>query len=222
MATSPSASSNAESAPRFDRAAVQQNTRRAAERFIAPFARTGITPNGLTVLGFLLNVLAGAVLAYGAFVLGGLLVLIGGAFDMFDGAMARATNRKTVFGEFLDSTMDRFSEAVVFLGLAVAYLLHEPLGWLDVAGVVMCFLVMIGSIMISYTRAKAEGLNLDCEVGWLQRPERIIAVGVGLLLYAVSPYIPLIVLAVLAVMTHFTVGQRVAHVRRLTATSSSS
>jgi CDP-diacylglycerol---glycerol-3-phosphate 3-phosphatidyltransferase len=165
----------------------------------------------------LLNVLAGAVLGYGAFVPGGFLVLVGGAFDMFDGAMARATNRKTVFGEFLDSTMDRFSEAAVFLGLAVAYLLHEPQGWVDVAGVVMCFLVMIGSIMISYTRAKAEGLDLDCEVGWLQRPERIIVVGVGLLLHAVSPFIPLAMLAALTVLTHFTVAQRVAHVRRLTA-----
>jgi CDP-diacylglycerol--glycerol-3-phosphate 3-phosphatidyltransferase len=199
------------------RTSLQQQTRRTAERLVTPLARTGITPNGLTVVGLLLNVAAGLVLASGAFVIGGILVLVGGAFDMFDGALARVKNQKTVFGQFFDSTVDRYSEAAVFLGLLVAFL-REPqtqTDWLSSAGVVLCYLVVIGSIMISYTRARAEGLEprVDCEVGWLQRPERIIALGIGLLL---PRPILLAVLVALAFFTQVTVLQRVLHVRRLT------
>src|SRR5919108_4687428 len=164
------------------RTSLQQQTRRTAERLVAPLARTGITPNGLTVAGLLLNAVAGLVLASGAFAAGGLLVLVAGAFDMFDGALARVTNRKTTFGAFFDSTLDRFSEAVVFLGLLIGFLREPDLDWRSWAGIVLCYLVAIGSLMISYTRARAEGLDLDAEVGWLQRPERIAALGIGLLL----------------------------------------
>jgi CDP-diacylglycerol--glycerol-3-phosphate 3-phosphatidyltransferase len=196
------------------RSSLQQQTRRAAERIVAPLARTGITPNGLTVVGLLLNAVAGLVLAGGAFVPGGLLVLFAGAFDMFDGALARVTNRKTTFGAFFDSTLDRVSEALVFLGLLVAFMRGSVLDWWDWTGVVLCYVVAIGSLMISYTRARAEGLNprIDCEVGWLQRPERILALGAALLLP--RPLL-LAVLAALAVFTLVTVGQRIAHVRRL-------
>jgi len=157
---------------------------------------------------------AGAVLAYGAAVPGALLFLIGGAFDTLDGALARATNQKTVFGEFFDSTVDRFSEAVIFLGLAVAFLRVPAMMEHAVLGVALCFLSMIGSIMVSYARARAEGLDLDCEVGWLQRPERIIILGVGLLIPSTN--VLLVILAGLAVMTHVTVAQRIMHVHRLT------
>ncbi|HET6318467.1 MAG TPA: CDP-alcohol phosphatidyltransferase family protein, partial [Chloroflexota bacterium] len=148
-------------------------------------------------------------------VAGGIMVLIAGAFDTLDGALARATNRVTVFGTFYDSTMDRFSEAVVFLGIAIAFLRGPSVGIAEVTGVALSFVVMIGSIMISYARARAEGLQprVECEVGWLQRPERILILGIGLLL---PRGLLLAVLAVLAVLTHVTVGQRIAHVRRLT------
>src|SRR5919108_1421669 len=194
------------------RTSLQQQTRRTAERLVAPLARTGISPNGLTVLGLLLNAVAGLVLASGAFVPGGLLVLFAGAFDMLDGALARVTNRKTTFGAFFDSTLDRFSEAVVFGGLLVAFMRDPVLDWWDWTGVVLCYVVAFGSLMISYTRARAEGLHLDCEVGWLQRPERIVALGVGLLL---PRQLLLAVLAALAIFTLVTVWQRIAHVRRL-------
>jgi CDP-diacylglycerol--glycerol-3-phosphate 3-phosphatidyltransferase len=197
------------------RSTIQQQTRRTAERLVAPLARTGLTPNGLTVLGLLMNGVAGAVLASGNPIPGGLLVLIAGAFDMFDGALARVTNRKTTFGAFFDSTFDRFSEAVVFLGLLIAFLRDPAPDIYSAAGVVLCYVVMVGSIMVSYARARAEGLEprVDCEVGWLQRPERIIALGIGLLLP--EPFL-LAVLAALAIFTHITVAQRIAHVRRLT------
>ncbi|MBI3973701.1 MAG: CDP-alcohol phosphatidyltransferase family protein [Chloroflexi bacterium] len=195
------------------RGTLQQQTRRTAERLVAPFARTGITPNGLTVAGFALSVVAGLVLASGALVAGGLMVLLAGAFDMFDGALARVTDRKTTFGAFFDSTLDRYSEAVIFLGLQVAFLRAVEHDWMPWAGVILCYTIAIGSLMISYTRARAEGLNLDCEIGWLQRPERVIALGVGLLL---PQLLLLAVLVALAIFTQITVIQRIAHVRRLT------
>ena len=141
-------------------------------------------------------------------------MLIGGAFDTLDGALARATGQASVFGEFFDSTMDRFSEAVVFLGVAVSYLRSPVIDVTAVVGVALSFAAMIGSIMVSYARARAEGLDLDCEVGWLQRPERIVILGVALLLPA--PFL-LGALVLLAMLTHVTVAQRIAHVRGLTA-----
>jgi CDP-diacylglycerol--glycerol-3-phosphate 3-phosphatidyltransferase len=167
------------------------------------------------VVGFLLSVVAGVVLASGNLAAGGVLVLIAGLFDTLDGALARATGQETVFGKFFDSTMDRFSEAVIFLGIAIAFMREPPLDTADIAGVALSFVVMIGSLMISYARARAEGLEprVDCEVGWLQRPERILILGAGLLL---PRSLLLLVLLVLAVLTHVTVGQRIAHVRRQT------
>jgi CDP-diacylglycerol--glycerol-3-phosphate 3-phosphatidyltransferase len=209
------------------RATLQQQTRRTAERLVAPLARIGVTPNGLTAFGLLLNAVAALLLAVGAFLPGALMVLFAGAFDMLDGALARATNRKTDFGAFFDSTVDRYSEAVVFLGLQVAFLrqIGQPSGqpsgqpggdWLPLAGVVLCYVAAIGSLMVSYTRARAEAppVSLNAEVGWLQRPERIVILGIGLLLPAPGL---LAVLAALAILTQVTVVQRILHVRRLTA-----
>jgi len=201
---------------------LQTQTRRTAEWLVTPLARTGITPNGLTVMGLVLNIVAGIVLAGGALFAGGFLVLIAGAFDMFDGALARVKNQKTTFGAFFDSTVDRYSEAAVFFGLQISFLrllqTSEP-DWIAYTGMALCYVVIIGSLMISYTRARAEGLTprVDCEVGWLQRPERIIALGIGLLL---PMQLLLAVLAALAIFTQITVFQRIAHVRRLTSVTS--
>ena len=204
------------------RSTIQQQGRRTAERIVAPLARLGVTPNGLTLFGLLLNVLAALLLAWQVYIPGGLMVLVGGAFDMLDGALARVSNRKTVFGGFFDSTIDRYSEAVVFLGLQVAFLRDAMAGaqtgaggeWYAWTGVVLCYVVAINSLLISYTRARAEVDGLDCEVGWLQRPERVIILGLGLLLPRPGP---LVVLALLALLTQVTVLQRILHVRRLTA-----
>ncbi|HEX2325582.1 MAG TPA: CDP-alcohol phosphatidyltransferase family protein [Chloroflexota bacterium] len=210
------------------RSTIQQQGRRTAERIVAPLARLGVTPNGLTAVGLLLNILAGLLLAWQVYIPGALMVLVAGAFDMLDGALARVSNRKTVFGGFFDSTIDRYSEAVVFLGLQVAFLRDATAGgpggpagaggaggdWYAWAGVVLCYVVAINSLLISYTRARAEVEGLNCEVGWLQRPERVIILGLGLLLPRPGP---LIVLAGLAILTQITVLQRMLHVRRLTA-----
>ena len=201
------------------RTTLQQQTRRTAERVVAPLAKLGVTPNGLTAFGLLLNAVAGLLLAVGATVPGALMVLFAGSFDMLDGALARVTNRKTAFGAFFDSTIDRYSEAIVFLGLQIAFVrgaIASGGDWVSWAGVVLCFVVAVNSLLVSYTRARAEGLvpRVDAEVGWLQRPERIILLGVGLLL----PYpAPIAVLVVLALFTLVTVVQRVLHVRHETA-----
>src|SRR5205823_10365986 len=116
------------------------------------------------------------VLASGATLVGGVLVLLVGLFDTLDGALARVTNRKTTFGAFIDSTLDRYSEAVVVLGIVYAALERN-----DRATVLLAFAMLVGSLMVSYARARAEGLGLRAEVGLVPRPERIVVLGIGLI-----------------------------------------
>ena len=132
------------------------------------------------------------------------------ATDTLDGALARATGRVTVFGAFLDSVSDRYAEAAVFFGIAWYYQ-----ATVNPRGVALTYLALVGSLMVSYARARAEGVGLQAaEVGWFQRPERIVLLGVGLLL---TPFLPIaleLVLAALAILTTITVLQRVRHVAR--------
>lgn len=169
-------------------------------------ARRGISPNALTIVGFLLNVLVGVVLAMGWTVAGGLLVLFAGIFDMIDGAMARLTGQASRFGALLDSVVDRFSEAAILAGLLWLYLAQQKS-----LEVLLTVAVLLGSLMVSYVRARAEGLGLDCEVGAVARPERVAILALGLLFSQIAP-----ALVLLAILTHFTVGQRVWHVWRRT------
>jgi CDP-diacylglycerol--glycerol-3-phosphate 3-phosphatidyltransferase len=169
-------------------------------------ARTGISPNVLTTVGCILNFGVAAVIALGYLSLGGVLILFAGAFDMLDGALARASGRTTTFGAFLDSTLDRYSEAAVFLGIFIEAAMRN-----DIQVQLLTYAAAIGSLMVSYARARAEGLGLRNSVGFLQRPERVILLGVGLIVgwqvYA---------LWVLAILTNVTALHRILHVRRLT------
>ena len=134
------------------------------------------------------------------------------ATDTLDGALARATGRVSKFGAFLDSVCDRYAEAAIFFGLLWWY---QSLG--DVLGVSLTYVSLVGSLMVSYARARAEGIGLEAaEVGWFQRPERIILLGLGLLFTPLSPLVLKLVLAALAVLTTITVLQRVIHVARAT------
>jgi len=170
--------------------------------------RLGLTPNALTVIGSLLTASVGLLVAQGWFVAAGICLWLFSATDTLDGALARATNRVSVFGAFLDSVCDRYAEAAVFFGLVWWY---QTQG--DLLGVTLAYLALVGSLMVSYARARAEGVGLQAaEVGWFQRPERIIALGLGLLAAAVYPAALLVVLALLAVFTSLTVFQRVRHV----------
>lgn len=185
---------------------LKQRGRRVAEQIARVLAATGITPNTLTILTFFLNVGVGVILALGYIAIGGALVIVVGALDSLDGGLARVTGKVSTFGAFLDSTLDRYSEAVIFLGLLLWYV-----GAGDRQVPVLIFAVLVGSIMVSYTRARAEGLGLRCEVGLLARPERIVLLGLGLIVGQVS-----IVLWILAVLTNLTALQRIIHVWRMT------
>jgi len=142
------------------------------------------------------------VLSTGHFFLGGFLVLLLGAFDMLDGAVARASGRSTRFGALLDSTFDRFSEAALFLGLLAYYAnqgSHQEL--------VLVGAGLVGSMMTSYVRARAEGLGLTCEVGIFTRPERVIVLAIGLIFNQM-----LVVLWIIAVLANLVAWQRLFYV----------
>lgn len=166
-------------------------------------AGSGLSPNTLTLLGLLLNIVVAAVIALGHPAAGGALLLVASAFDMLDGAVARVTDSVTRFGGFFDSTLDRYSEIVVFLGVLI-YLLGTPD---ERVGSVLVFAAVVGSLMISYTRARAEATGFAAAVGLLPRPERVILLAICLLIGQ-----PLWALWVLAILTHVTAGMRIFYV----------
>lgn len=168
--------------------------------------RTGVSPNVVTVMGVVLNLGVAWVLAQGHMRIGGLLVPLVALFDALDGTLARLTGKRSRFGAFLDSTMDRFSEAILYLGLLVFY---TRLG----AGreILLIYATIVGSLMVSYARARAEGLGFDCKVGLLTRLERVTVLTIALILDQMS-----IALWILAILTNFTAFQRMYHVWRAT------
>jgi CDP-diacylglycerol--glycerol-3-phosphate 3-phosphatidyltransferase len=186
---------------------IKQTAKRLAESVARGLAGTGVSPTQLTLLGFALNLIVAAILATGSLAIGGVLILVVGLFDTLDGALARVANRATTFGAFLDSTLDRYSEAAILLGL-----LYEAGRRSDLTATTLIFVAIVGSLMVSYTRARAEGLGLDCEVGVAPRPERIVLLGLGLIVGLEIP-----ALAILAVITNVTAVQRIIHIYRLTS-----
>ncbi len=172
----------------------------------------GLTPNMLTLIGFFAMCAVGIVLAFGYFPLGGVLIIVAGIFDALDGTLARLTNRVTKFGAFLDSTTDRFAEGALYLGIMYWYLQR---GWTYVAYLI--FLTLLGSLMVSYARARAEGIGVECKEGLLTRFERIALIVAGLILTGFFGDVPLlVVLAILAVFTNLTAVQRIWLVYRAT------
>ena len=175
-------------------------------RLVPWIERTGITPNGLTLLGFVLTVVAAYLLATGIFVWGAVVLTVGSIFDMMDGHLARATGQTSVFGAFLDSSLDRYSESVILIGLTYYFA-----GQGRPTEVVLLSATLVGSLMVSYTRARAEGLGIECKVGIFQRPERVVLLVVGLLFGWIVP-----VLWILAVFTNITALQRIYEVYQQT------
>ena len=168
----------------------------------------GITPNALTYTGFLLTAVTALLLAGGYFRWGAILLLIASFFDMLDGSLARATSQSSPFGAFLDSTIDRYSESITLLALAIHYS-HTPATRTEL---VLVFVILIGSLMVSYTRARAEALNLECKSGMLQRPERIVLLIIGLLIGWMLP-----ILWLMAILTNVSAVQRIYEVYSLTS-----
>ena len=138
---------------------------------VGVLANLGVTPTGVTLFGLGLHVLGAVVIGFGSLAGGGFILLLAAVCDALDGALARQTGQVSRFGAFLDSTIDRVDETVVFAGIA-AYYLGSPSGWGDVWAVVS-LLALAGSLITSYARARAEGLGLECSVGVFERPERI-------------------------------------------------
>lgn len=185
--------------------------------FFEPLIRRGVDPNLVTTFGFLVTVSAGIAFFLGHVRIGGALVLCGGFLDIVDGQVARGTGKASVFGSFYDSTLDRISEVVVFLGIFSLYGGGHPdfeYPWM----VYTVALAMAGSLMISYTRARAEALGLNCSVGLMQRLERVVLIGGASLVFGGSFEGAVLtwVLILMAVLTNFTAFQRVAWVYRHT------
>lgn len=169
-------------------------------------AGLGLTPNAVTAIGLALNLIVAVIIARGHLQWGGITLLIASGFDMLDGAVARATGSVTKFGGFLDSTLDRYSEAVVYAGVLVYLLGTDDF----LAGALLVFAATAGSLLISYARARAEAANFRASVGLLARPERVLVLAIGLIIGQVIP-----ALWILAIGTHLTVLTRIAHVWRL-------
>jgi CDP-diacylglycerol--glycerol-3-phosphate 3-phosphatidyltransferase len=180
------------------------------------FGRMGLTPNALTVLGFGIAVLASIAAWRQAWLAAGLLVIFGGIFDLFDGALARATNRVSRLGAFLDSVFDRAGEAVLYLGIATGFLVagHER-------AVILAAAAMAASFMVSYTRAKSESLGFTpgtgmANVGLAPREVRLVILTVGMLVAAVAGAEPVlsVTLGLIAILATITTIQRITHVIR--------
>jgi len=177
---------------------------RITDPIVEVVSKSGITPNALTLINLGLNIVAAFVIATSHLLLGGVLVLVSGLFDLLDGALARFTNQGTKFGAILDSTVDRISEAAIFCGLLIWYI---PRG--ASLEIVLVFAALIGSFLVSYIRARAEGLGWQCQVGLFTRAERVIVLAIGLLVNQIF-----IALCILVVFVFITVVQRLVYLRK--------
>jgi CDP-diacylglycerol---glycerol-3-phosphate 3-phosphatidyltransferase len=166
---------------------------------IPPFIKTGfrnllnpvirlcvklrLNPNWLTTASFFISAVASYHFAAGALRTGAVLLLFGGIFDMIDGAVARAADRVTRFGALWDSTLDRYAEIMVFIGIGHYFISKVGAGVTEILNVtLLVFVGLAGSLMVSYIRARAEGLQFECKVGVMQRPERLVMISVGALI----------------------------------------
>jgi CDP-diacylglycerol--glycerol-3-phosphate 3-phosphatidyltransferase len=179
-------------------------------------ALTRISPNVLTFLGLVINIIAAILFGYAnsqnytrMFLYAGLVIIGAGIFDMVDGRVARATNQVTTFGGFFDSVIDRYSDVALFFGLLVYYARANRFFYL-----VMVAFVMVSSVMVSYTRARAESLIGSCKVGFMERPERVVLVIIGALFARWGAMAP--VLWVLAVLSTITVVHRIIYTAQQT------
>ena len=190
--------------------------------------KMGVTPNVITTTGLVLNIVAAALFIYAGYLareesffyvgLGGGVVLFAGLFDMLDGRVARMGNKVSRFGAFYDSVLDRYSELFTLFGPFFFLVLQGYVAWAIVA-----FVALIGSIMVSYVRARAEGLGLECKVGLMQRPERVVLTSLGALFCGIfgdcTAFDPILILALplalIALLANVTAFVRVAHCYRL-------
>lgn len=207
---------------------VQQLVYKLYHPFVQLLIRTGITPNVITTLGLIGNIVAAGMFVYAGLyptpedyitvAWGGCVILFSSIFDMIDGHLARVANMCSTFGAFYDSVLDRYCELFTLSGLAFYFMSHD-----FAIGTIVTMLALIGSIMVSYVRARAEGLDLECKVGFMQRPERVVVTSVGAMLFGLSAYVsewfnPMLILLfpqlLIALLANWTAIIRINHVRK--------
>jgi CDP-diacylglycerol--glycerol-3-phosphate 3-phosphatidyltransferase len=219
---------------------IKKNAYKALDPIINLLIKMRLTPNGITIIGFLITIGSAVILITGAemgikgdtkyITWFGIVLLLAGVFDMLDGQLARKTNQMTKFGALFDSVIDRYSEMIMFFGIAYYLVSYHYF----LSGV-FAFIAMIGSIMVSYVRARAEGLGVECSIGIMQRPERVLTIGISAILYGIISHftgsfkiiidwIPFslienisiftIPIFIMAVLTNYTAFQRLNHCRK--------
>jgi CDP-diacylglycerol--glycerol-3-phosphate 3-phosphatidyltransferase len=177
------------------------------DSIVEGLAMLRVHPNILTLIGLLINIFAMVLFAKGIFLWAGVVIVVAGIFDMVDGEVARRTKRVTKFGAFFDSVIDRYSDMLLLLGLVIWYAKINRIFYVGLTG-----LVLIGSVLTSYTRARAESLIPACKVGFLERPERIVLLIIGSLTDRMAA-----VLWVMAILSNWTVSQRIWYTWRETS-----
>ena len=194
----------------MNRAAAREMLSTYLERPVTGVLATmGVSPNMVTFAGLLGAGVSAWLISEGMLWAGGVVMLLAGVLDMFDGSLARSTGKDSPFGALLDSVVDRVSEIVVLLGLLIHYARSDSL-----EGTVLVYLAAGGSVMVSYLRARSEGLGIDCKVGIMTRPERVTALGTGMIIAHWFPLVMLVVLGIIAALTMLTTAQRLIHTGR--------
>lgn len=175
-------------------------------------SKTPVTPSLITLFGFVLAVVTAICIVNEWLITAGVIMLVAGFFDMLDGALARHTKKVTCFGAFLDSALDRLSEAIILLGILIIQVREQSF-----YGTMLVSIALLSSLLVSYVRARAEALGLECKVGLFTRPERVLVLALGLL-FSFFDYALVGALLVIVLLSLLTVGQRLFHVWRQTKT----
>ncbi|MDX2033551.1 MAG: CDP-alcohol phosphatidyltransferase family protein [Blastocatellia bacterium] len=190
---------------------------RALDGMVRQLVKLNPNPNALSVIGLGINVFAALLYGYGKFFYAGLVMIAANIFDMFDGRVARLTGRVTKFGAFLDSSLDRLSDMIVFLGIIIFY--SRDTEYHSTLYAALTGAALIGSVMVSYTSARAESLIPKCDVGFLRRPERVVLLILGSLTVWPGSTHPLLnkmpaTIWLMAVLSYWTFCQRLYHTWR--------
>ncbi len=180
---------------------IGEGSRWLLDRIVGAVAATGINPNLLTFLGMLVNLWAAVSFARGQFRLAAAIIFLAGFLDILDGQVARREGRVTAFGAFFDSTLDRYSDMALYMGLLVYYAVNGRAAY-----VVLAAVATAGSVMVSYARARAESLIPTCKVGFMERPERLVLLIIGGTFNRMAP-----VLWVISVVSTITVIHRIVY-----------
>jgi CDP-diacylglycerol--glycerol-3-phosphate 3-phosphatidyltransferase len=181
--------------------------------------RIGITPNIVTTIGLIGNIIAAGFFIYAAqhdcdmpsIFWGGIIILLAGLFDMMDGRLARMGHMTSTFGALLDSTLDRYSEMVTLMGIVLIFTEHPDDYWFSMG--IVTFTALLGSVMVSYVRARAEGLQIECKVGLMQRPERVVVTAITAILTGATKNLWWLAggMMTIAVLANLTAFWRIAH-----------